>query len=199
MRRSGSLVFAWLFALMLVASPVLPAGITNLASAQAESELPGDESPPDDGTPIAEPTATETATEPAPTETPVDEPTDEPTLEPSPSEDPVTETPTEVATEEPTETETTEPTSTATPEETEEDGDFSVAALSDIVITLSCTTDPETIKWTTSPIVNCLGTEPPTKLIINGSKGPSFICYLRITITYLLTQASHIYCPTLYQ
>jgi hypothetical protein len=151
MRRSGSLVFAWLIALMLVVSPVLPVGMSNAALAQTGTESPGDETPPADGTPIADPTdepaPTETAIEPAPSETPVDDPT----VDASPSEEPVSETPVETPTDTVTAepTETTEPTSTATPDETEVDEvEFSAAALSDIVITLKCTTDPETIRVT---------------------------------------------------
>src|SRR5688572_3177700 len=149
MRRSGLVVFAWLVALMLVMSPVLPAGMSQGASAETETELPGGELPPADGTPTGEPstdpTATETATEPSPSETPTAEPTTDPSATP---EDPVTETATEPVTEEPSATETTEATSTSTPEETPEEDLFSAAALSDIVITLKCTTDPESIRVT---------------------------------------------------
>ena len=140
MRRSGLVVFAWLVALMLVVSPVLPAGMSQGASAQTETEVPGGELPPVDGTPTGEPTPdpSATATEPAPSETPTGEPTVDPSATP---EVPVTQTATEPATEEPV---ATEATSTSTPESDL----FGAAELGDIVITLKCTTDPESIRVT---------------------------------------------------
>jgi lipoprotein-anchoring transpeptidase ErfK/SrfK len=141
MRRLLPVGLAWLIALILVATPLTTFSLT--ASAQTT-----------DGTPAAveSPTdvPTEAPTEPVVSETPADptatpdQSTETPIAEPSPSADASpTDPPAETAT--PTATETAEPTATAT--EADEESEFTASAsLSDITITLKCTTAPESIR-----------------------------------------------------
>src|SRR5689334_13812417 len=132
MRRLGSVGFAWLIAFVLFATPLMTAAPisvsaqTEEATPVAEEQLPVDQATPD-VTPSPE------ATEPT-----VDLPTEEAS--------PVDGTP--IA--EPTEDATVTPEATAT-----EKPDFnSSAALTDIQITLKCTTSPETVRVTNT------GTDP---------------------------------------
>jgi lipoprotein-anchoring transpeptidase ErfK/SrfK len=142
MRRLVPVGLAWLIALILVATPLMSAAPL-IASAQTEEGTPAAvESPTDAPTEApTEPVVTETPTAPEATpDTPTDTPTGEssPTVEPSPTESPA-ETATPVA------TETVKPTATATA--TEEESEFTASAsLSDITISLKCTTAPESIR-----------------------------------------------------
>lgn len=157
MRRLGSVGFAWLIALLLVATPLMTAGPVSVVAQAGDGTPIAEESPTDEQpsgeltpTPAESPDATETVVDPTepvsdPTVT-VDDPSGTPGTpvdEPSPTDEAP---PTEVPTETPTApaTSTPEPTTTASP--TSEPGEFSIAALSDIQITLSCTTSPETVR-----------------------------------------------------
>jgi lipoprotein-anchoring transpeptidase ErfK/SrfK len=167
MRRLSGVLFVWLVAFVMAATPLL--ATIPVASAQSETGTPVEEVI-DDGdvteTPVdVEPTATIEPTEPI-TEEPTDVVTEEPTatatetVAEEPTDD-VTEPATEAPTDEPT-TEATEPDeATETVEETEEATEtptkestepatdpFSAAAVEDIQITLKCTTSPETIRVT---------------------------------------------------
>ena len=142
MRRLGSVGFAWLIVLLLLATPLMSVAPTSVA-AQTEEGTPISGELPSGETPVDEPT--EPATEPSPTVDPGDpsvtpeEPTSEPTGEASP---PVDGSPTG----EPAETTTPEPTSTDEP--TEEPAEFNAAVISDISIEFDCTALPESIKVT---------------------------------------------------
>jgi lipoprotein-anchoring transpeptidase ErfK/SrfK len=146
MRRLGSVSFAWLIALLLVATPLMTLTPGSVAAQTADgtpvaNESPGNELPVDvpTATPSETPTATETVVVPTATDEPsetVGTPDDiSPSAEASPTE---------------TAAETTTPppdqTSTATATPTEEPAEVSAAALSDIQITVRCTTLPETVR-----------------------------------------------------
>ncbi len=153
--RSGKFrVLAWFFVLLLVLSPLLAAGPIASVAAQ-DAGAPAEEGTPSD--PVGD--ATETPVVGVPSETPtetatevlVDTPTETATTvieDPaSPTEVPATEDPaTDVPTEQPTGTPT--PTKEATV--AEDDGPISAAVVapSEISVTISCRTDPETIRVT---------------------------------------------------
>ena len=132
MRRLGSVGFAWLIALLLLATPLMTAAPISV-SAQTEEATPVVEEQPtvDEATPDVSPSPE--ATEPT---------VDLPTAEASPVDG------TPIA--EPTEDATATPEATAT-----EAPDFnSAAALTDILITLKCTTSPETVRVTNTGAEN---------------------------------------------
>src|SRR6476620_2636830 len=126
MRRLGSVGFAWLIALLLLATPLMTAAPISV-SAQTE-----------EATPVVEeqPTVYEATTDVSPSPEATVSTVDLPTAEASPVDG------TPIA--EPTEDATATPEATAT-----EAPDFnSAAALTDIQITLKCTTSPETVRVT---------------------------------------------------
>jgi lipoprotein-anchoring transpeptidase ErfK/SrfK len=146
MRRIAWVGLAWLMAALFAFSPILTAA--PIVSAQSEET-----------TPVGPPIETETPVSPVASETPVDiQPTvtieatevatepSEPTAteeasqaaSPAPSE---TTQPAETATQAATETATAEPTKKAS-----ETPAFTAAIVTDLEITLSCTTAPETIR-----------------------------------------------------
>ena len=166
MRSGRSHCLAWFFVLMLVLSPILSAGPADLASAQDDG-APVEEGAPTDpiveeatetptpvvdvpiDTPTATPTETATATEiPVETATTVVEapasPTDVPATDAPATDVPATGTPTEEPTGTPVPTEDDAvggagaPVGTATP----------VVTTGQIAVTVSCRTDPETIRVT---------------------------------------------------
>ena len=163
--RSGKFrVLAWFFALLLVLSPVFAAGPVASVAAQDDG-APAEEGAPSDPvgdateTPVVDvpsetprETPAETATE-LPLETPTETATETSVVEEpaSPIVDPVTETPiteipaTDVSTEEATEE------ATGTPVPDEDDGAVTANAVvspGEVTVTVSCRTDPETIRVT---------------------------------------------------
>jgi len=156
MSRLVKVCFAWLVVLTLVFTPL--AGVATSVNAQSSEdqvEAPVDplsETPtptPTDPTATEVPVATETVAEPTATETATDVPTETATDVPvatetatdvPPAATDVATTPAATATVPATKT----PTSTSTSEANS--GTYSSAAVADLVVTLNCTGDPETIR-----------------------------------------------------
>ncbi len=149
MRRTAWVGFAWLVALLLAFTPVLSS--TPSVGAQADDSTPVvDETATD--TPPVDPTETPIIIEPTATVEPTEEVVESPVAtETATVEETATDLPTQTATDTPTEPATQTPSLTPTPpptktvQPTQDDG-FSSAAVTDLEITLSCATDPETIR-----------------------------------------------------
>jgi hypothetical protein len=176
MSRLASACFAWLIVLSLVLLPVASVG-ASVASAQAATDAtPGSHVPETTDTPadqpvvttdtatpdvtatVEEPSATDTETAGDPSATATESETAAPGetatgTENATATDVATDEPTIVATDVPTETPvaTDTPKPTITPKATKtpaEDSTFSTAQVTDLVITVSCRSDPETIRVT---------------------------------------------------
>jgi hypothetical protein len=198
MRRLVTVGFAWLIALVLVATPMMTAPLSSV-SAQTGVGTPIADDPTSDETAVDDPSEeaspTPEVTEPVVEPPATDVPSDTPDLGGTPIEaSPV---------DEPTEGATATPTATTTPDFT------SAAVLSDITITVKCATSPETVRVTNNgadviqltsfstfidltadePFALSRNLKPGTTAIFQSGQGAQYGTVL--TTSYLFTNSAY--------